>query len=143
MAAMRKSVWWALATLTCLLGASALRGGRAPAETQPKFQTSDRCTACHTGLKTDAGQDLSFSNDWRTSMMANSARDPYWQASVRREITDYPMARAAIENECSVCHMPIANRAANAAGRTGDVFAHLPFGANKKDNLQAQAEDGV
>ena len=27
--------------------------------------------------------------DWRSSIMANSSRDPYWQASVRRETIDH------------------------------------------------------
>ena len=30
-------------------------------------------------------------------MMANSAKDPYWQAGVRREVMDHPQAQAAIE----------------------------------------------
>ncbi len=40
-------------------------------------------------------------------MMAHSSRDPYWQASVRREVLIRPSARFAIENECSACHMPM------------------------------------
>ena len=31
---------------------------------------------------------------WRASMMANSSRDPYWQAAVRRETIDHPSAAA-------------------------------------------------
>ena len=38
--------------------------------------------------------------------MANSSRDPYWQGSVRRESMDHPASKAAIEDECSICHMP-------------------------------------
>lgn len=38
-------------------------------------------------------------------MMANSARDPYWNAGVRRESIDHPESRAAIDEECSQCHL--------------------------------------
>ena len=54
------------------------------------FQTSDRCMACHNTLATSAGEDISIGFAWRPTMMANSARDPYWQAGVRRESIDHP-----------------------------------------------------
>jgi hypothetical protein len=107
----------------------------------PAFQTSDRCIACHNGLLTSSGEDVSIGFDWRTSMMANSARDPYWQAGVRRESIDHPEAQADIEDECSVCHMPMARYTANVQGKKGRVFAHLPFPMDDKEGKQA--EDGV
>jgi len=73
--------------------------------------------------------------------MANSARDPYWQASVRREDIDHPEARAEIEDGCADCHMPMARYQAKLQGRPGEVFAHLPFDRDPKKN--AAAEDGV
>ena len=73
---------------------------------QELFQTSDRCFACHNSLSTSAGEDISIGFAWRPTMMANSARDPYWQAGVRRESIDHPESKAAIEDECSKCHMP-------------------------------------
>jgi hypothetical protein len=57
-----------------------------PGESKDRtFQTSDRCIACHNGLSTPSGQDVSIGFAWRASIMANSSREPYWQASVRRE----------------------------------------------------------
>jgi len=107
----------------------------------PLFQTSDRCIACHNGLTTPSGQDISIGFDWRPSMMANAARDPYWQAGVRRETIDHPESRAAIEDECSICHMPVARFQAKVAGHEGQIFAHLPFNPEKEgDRLAA---DGV
>ncbi|MBN2408878.1 MAG: hypothetical protein JXE07_04000 [Candidatus Aminicenantes bacterium] len=91
------------------------------------FVTFDRCLACHNGLTTAGGEDISFGIDWRSSMMANSARDPYWQAAVRREVMLRPEAAAVIENECSACHMPMPRFTANAVGRKGEVFSHLPL----------------
>src|SRR4051794_29604320 len=107
----------------------------------PQFQTSDRCIACHNGLLTATGQDVSIAVDWRASMMANSSRDPYWQASVRRESMDHVETTAAIQDECSICHMPIARANAQSRGHTAALFAHLPFAADRTEGRQAA--DGV
>ena len=89
------------------------------------FLTSDQCIACHSNLKSASGEDVSIGYSWRASMMANSARDPYWHASVRREVTDHPEVQSIIEDTCSTCHMPMARfEAANHGGR-GEVFANL------------------
>ena len=60
-------------------------GPVAPAGVPPDdlFQTSSDCLACHNGLTTPAGEDVSIGVQWRASMMANSSRDPYWHAAVR------------------------------------------------------------
>jgi hypothetical protein len=92
----------------------------------PLFITADRCQACHNGLVTPRGEDISIGADWRSSMMANAARDPYWQASIRRETLVQPKNAAAIENECAGCHMPIDRYQAKAGGGLGRVFVHLP-----------------
>lgn len=92
------------------------------------FAHSDTCIACHNNLTTAQGEDVSIGSMWRATIMANSARDPYWQASVRRETIDHPEHAAAIEDECASCHMPMPQRIAKAAGAKGQVFAHLPFG---------------
>jgi len=93
---------------------------------QMLFQSADNCMNCHNNLVTPSGEDVSIGIDWRASMMANSARDPYWHAAVRREVTDHPESQAAIENECSTCHMPMAHYQANANGQMAEVFANLP-----------------
>src|ERR1044071_1923923 len=71
------------------------------------FATSADCIACHSGVRDAAGQDASIGYAWRATIMANSARDPYWQAAVRRETLDHPQASAAIQDTCSTCHMPM------------------------------------
>jgi len=106
------------------------------------FKTADACISCHNGLVTPSGEDISLGADWRASMMANAARDPYWQAAVRREVLDHPKAREAIEDECATCHMPMARFQAKVDGRAGAVFAHLAVG--QKDHPEARlATDGV
>lgn len=105
------------------------------------FQTSDRCVACHNGITTPTGEDISIGTDWRTSMMANAGRDPYWMAGVRREMIDHPTAAALIQDECSICHMPMMRYEAKLAGGEGEAFAHLPPDTTKlADRL---ADDGV
>src|SRR6267142_2956057 len=91
------------------------------------FQTSDRCFACHNGLSTSAGEDVSIGFSWRPTMMANSSRDPYWQSGVRRETIDHPESAKEIQDECSKCHMPMARFEAKANGKLGEVFSHLGF----------------
>src|SRR5512143_1279588 len=63
------------------------------------FATSDNCIACHNGLVTQEGEDVSIGRMWRSTMMANAARDPYFHAGVRREITDHPTLAAEIQDE--------------------------------------------
>jgi hypothetical protein len=106
------------------------------------FLTADRCMPCHNSLITPGGQDASIGLDWRASIMANSSRDPYWQASVRRETLDHPPASSEIQDECSTCHMPMQRFTARAAGGRGTVFAHFPTnrGTSLLDSLSA---DGV
>lgn len=129
-----------LATLPVAAGQAATTGPHPPIAGSV-FVTSDQCLACHNGLTTPAGEDVSIGSDWRTSMMANAARDPYWQAAVRREITDHPESVEAIENECSACHMPMARYDAKAAGVHESVFAHTaPVAQTPHDLL---AIDGV
>jgi len=125
--------------LLCLLAP-----GRSDAQAgyPPRFQTADRCMACHNGLSSPSGQDVSIGTSWGASMMANAARDPYWQAGVRREVTIHPRHAAAIQDECSTCHMPMARFQAHAAGQMGRVFANLPTQAQLSP-LGRLAADGA
>ena len=112
-----------------------------PADASSMFVPSSECLACHNNLVSPAGEDVSIGASWRGSIMANSARDPYVLASVRREMLDHPSRRAEIEDECAACHLPAAQQAAKAAGVHGRVFwqdAGEPDAA-----LQALAGDGV
>ena len=107
----------------------------------PHFQTSDRCVACHNGIATSAGEDISIGLAWQPTMMANSARDPYWHAGVRRETLDHPESRTAIEDECSICHMPMARFESKLGNHEGTVFSHLAFLPD--DRGDQLAADGV
>ncbi len=110
-------------------------------ESAVDFHTSDRCIACHNGLTTPSGEDVSIGYNWRASVMANSSRDPYWQASVRRETIDHPNAGSKIQDDCSTCHMPVPRYLAKLKGEPGKIFAFLPFKTNETSGQQAM--DGV
>ncbi len=105
------------------------------------FETSDRCLACHNGLTTPTGNDVSIGSNWQASMMANASRDPYWHAAVRRETMDHPEAQGHIQNECAACHMPMARFEAHARGEETEVFTHLPALPDRDitDRLSADA----
>jgi hypothetical protein len=132
----------ALATAFAAVLAASLWSAESKVKSRvPYFQTSDRCVACHNGLSTHAGDDISIGLAWRPTMMANAARDPYWQAGVRRETMDHPESRAAIEDECSICHMPMARFESKSSGHEGMVFFHVGFLPDERgDRLAA---DGV
>jgi len=122
------------------LAAALLGSGLAEAQTAASaFVPAAQCIACHAQLTAPTGEDISIGFDWRATMMANSARDPYWHAAVRREVLDHPAAQAAIEDTCSTCHMPMARFDAAAAGGEGQVFANLTLAAPQHD----LAADGV
>ena len=107
------------------------------------FAHSDNCLSCHNNLTAPAGEDVSIGATWRSTMMANSARDPYWQAGVRRETIDHPTHSADIEDECAACHMPMAQKIAQAAGGKGEVFANLPVARANPSALHRLAADGI
>ncbi len=107
------------------------------------FEPNTRCQACHNGMTAPDGSDISVGVDWRSSMMANAARDPYWHAAVRREVTEHPQHQGAIEDKCSTCHMPMMRTAAKLAGEQGLVVINIPDGAVQPGPEAAFAADGV
>ena len=126
--------------LVAVTAASALHNAWAQQQHEA-FRTSERCATCHRGVKSSKGEEVSISGDWSTSIMANAARDPYWQGSVRREVADHPEASAAIQDECATCHMPLQHLEDKAHGHEAWVFKHLPLHAGNADD--ALAADGV
>ena len=144
---MRRWHGFALVCSLCLTAAgirstAAAQGGHGAPDAGVSFETGDTCLACHNGLTAASGEDVSIGVAWRASMMANAARDPYWHAAVRRETIDHPTRRAAIEDECAICHMPLERTLAHAAGRHGDVLALLPS-LRQVTPAAIRAADGV
>jgi hypothetical protein len=72
------------------------------------FVGSGKCGNCHEKLQDSAGNDMSISGHWQSTMMANAAKDPLWLAKVSSEVKRNPALKEVIEDKCSVCHMPMA-----------------------------------
>jgi len=86
------------------------------------FATSGTCAACHQNIQAEQAQDVSFDSLWRSTSMANAARDPYFLATVRSEITHLPELREVIEDKCATCHLSMAHFVDKAQGRTSQIF---------------------
>ena len=141
MAGVRRRAGPAAALATSLVASTlALLGAARPTiahRVAPRlFAPSGACVACHSNLRAADGEDVSIGYAWRSTMMANASRDPYWQASLRREVLERPGLQREIEDECATCHMPMAARQARADGRHVDAIARLPL-------VRASAEEDV
>jgi hypothetical protein len=105
------------------------------------FSGSGNCAVCHSALTDSTGHDVSIDAHWRSAMMANSSKDPLWQAKVSSEVARSPALKAVIEDKCATCHMPMARTQAVA---DGSPVAVLDDGFLSPDNpLNQVAMDGV
>ncbi len=105
------------------------------------FSGSGVCVSCHTGMKDEAGMDVSTDKSWSASMLANASKDPYYLATVRSEVDMAPDMRAVIEEKCASCHMPMAFLTAGAKGEPAVV---LDAGFKSTDHaLHGLAQDSI
>jgi hypothetical protein len=114
--------------------------------TAKNFIGSGRCSLCHGNLADREGRDMSISNHWRSTMMANAAKDPFWQAKVVSETSRNPAIKQIIEEKCVTCHMPMAWTQQNADRQTyGAKPGTTPFDtfADPATPLSEAALDGV
>jgi hypothetical protein len=81
------------------------------------FSGSGACAVCHQKMTDASGQDVSNDTQWRATMLANAARDPYWLATVRSETNLAPQIEAVIQKKCATCHMPMAEVTLAAEGQ--------------------------
>ncbi len=76
------------------------------------FPTAKTCGGCHGrdplmhALVTTSGTDVNIFDDWRSTMMANSAKDPFWRAKVSHEIIVNPSHSKELQDKCTSCHAP-------------------------------------
>lgn len=105
------------------------------------FVGSSHCAACHDLLVDNAGNDMSITGHWRSTMMANGAKDPLWRAKVSSEVKRNPALKEVIEGKCARCHMPMAW---TQAYKNGDDQLVLDKGfLSVRNKLHAAAMDGV
>ena len=124
--------------------------GGLPDTTNSLFTGSGKCAGCHgkdpNHFASIAGQtvpltpmpdgwDVNVTDDWRSSLMANSAKDPFWKAKVRHEVLVNPSHQLDLEDKCTSCHAPLGHFAAHHDGEP-----HYTMAALAQDSL---AMDGV
>jgi mono/diheme cytochrome c family protein len=93
-----------------------------PTERGALFAASGLCATCHTNMIDRSGADVSIDRHWRSTMMANAARDPYWLASVQGEVLTHPNYQGVIEDKCATCHTPMGHFTALASGQEAYLF---------------------
>jgi ferredoxin len=105
------------------------------------FTGSGNCAACHVDLEDQIGNYVSISNHWRSTMMANAAKDPFWQAKVASEVERNPHLKEVIEEKCASCHMPMAYTQAEVRDVSAMIFDSGL--TNPSNPLNPAAMDGV
>ncbi|HEX9251297.1 MAG TPA: T9SS type A sorting domain-containing protein [Ignavibacteriaceae bacterium] len=102
------------------------------------FAGSGLCEVCHTSdgtVLTVNGQDVSMVKYWRSTMMANASKDPFWRAVVAEEVHRFPTLQQTIETTCTKCHAPMGYTEAIFNGQSNYSMAQM-----KADPI---ANDGV
>ena len=118
------------------------RGGAGLANFETEnFIGSARCSICHDLLSDSEGSDMSILGHWRSTMMANAARDPLWQAKVSSEVKRNPGLKKVIEELTATCHMPVAWT--QAYTRDADRLVLDNGLLSPKNALHTAAMDGV
>ena len=105
------------------------------------FAGSGNCSLCHDYLFDESRNDVSIAKHWRSAMMANAARDPYYLAKVSAEVQHNPLLKDVLEATCARCHMPMASEQAAVDGEPVAMFG-TGF-LNPTNDLHEAALDGV
>jgi hypothetical protein len=105
------------------------------------FAASGECKGCHgndpigVASYTSDGEDVNVVDDWRATMMAMSAKDPFWRAKVSHEVLVTPALQNEIESSCTDCHAPL--------GFYNAMHLGLPHYTMEDLKLDSVALDGV
>ena len=83
--------------------------GELPITYNDLFAGSGTCLQCHNSQVNQLGESISIIADWRSTMMANAARDPFWRAKISHEGLVNPEHKVVLEDVCTRCHAPVGN----------------------------------
>ena len=119
-------------------------------ETEPEppgigVRTAESCALCHLSsteaeaMRDRGGATVAPVDLWRSTMMANSSRDPFWRAAIDAEMAATPAAAASIAEECMNCHAPLAHLVGLEEHGSGDPLHALSCDGD----LGELAQDGV
>lgn len=109
------------------------------------FYAAGKCVGCHSAdpdgvaLVDANGEDINMIDDWRSTLMANSAKDPFWRAKVSHEILVNPMHSVDLEDKCTSCHAPLGHYAAKYDGATHYSMADLLADSTGLDGVSCGA----
>ncbi|MCB0762726.1 MAG: hypothetical protein KDC12_14455 [Flavobacteriales bacterium] len=116
-----------------------------PSSYNDLFTGSGSCVQCH-GYDNDQiasvdvmGNDVNVVDDWSSTMMANSARDPFWRAKVSHEVFVNPDLQEAIEDKCTSCHAPLGNHNAHFLGAASYSIAEMQADSLAMDGVSCLA----
>ena len=131
--------YFAALVLMLLFSGYLLVNQELPAKSNTWFISSGACVLCHStsdfASRDSQGNDVSPIARWRSTMLANASKDPFWKAKVKHEGIVNPSHSDALENVCTRCHAPMGML--NAFLTSGDFYTleHL-----KNDEL---GKDGI
>lgn len=124
--------------LFCLFSVAFFAQNPLPVYNSSMFTTSGSCATCHTGsgaVLTQNGVDISPPTHWRSTMMANSSKDPLWQAVVSEETHRFPAMKDEIESICTKCHAPMGSTQAKKDGSTTYTLTQMRSDPLGKDGV--------
>ena len=114
---------------------------RLPKHKQGAFSTSGNCAFCHNtdfGANTLKGKDVSQSSQWRSTMMANAFKDPFFRAKVDAELASVKNkdVQKVAADLCLKCHAPLGSTQASFESKLGTYTFETA-------SADALAHDGV
>lgn len=118
---------------------------RSPIAAGEYFLPSSSCAGCHgydsaqTASIDEAGNDVNLVDRWKSSMMALSAKDPFWKAKVRQEIMINPAHAGELQNKCLDCHAPLGSYTSRYHGNPFYGLADLANDTLGKDGVSCAA----
>lgn len=109
------------------------------------FSGSGACVNCHgsdpAGIAstTSMGEDVNVVDDWKGSIMANSAKDPYWKAKVQESVILNPEHQELIEDKCTSCHAPLGRHSKDILEGEAYSMVHLSTDSLGQDGVSCVA----
>lgn len=104
---------------------------------------SGNCVLCHgtdpNAMQDTEGNDVNVIDTWSATMMANSAKDPFWQAKVAHEQLVNPGYAEEIATVCTKCHAPAGHHEAIWAGAEHYGMADLAQDSLGRDGVTCTA----
>lgn len=95
------------------------------------FPLASACSGCHGydssqyALVDFFGNDVNMHDQWSATLMANSAKDPFWRAKVSHEILANPALSEKIQTKCTSCHAPMGHYTAILRGQEHYTMADM------------------